>query len=89
MVVAQHRAGQFCRRLPIRYNALMHLARPQFRLSTLLWLTLAVACFFGGIRFERWSAERNAQEGVTRGRIEDTYDKFDAPMLHKRPFLDR
>jgi hypothetical protein len=28
--------------------------RPQFRLSTLLWLTLAVACWFGGMRFERY-----------------------------------
>jgi len=28
--------------------------RPQFRLSTLLWITLVVACWFGGIVFERW-----------------------------------
>jgi hypothetical protein len=27
---------------------------PQFRLSTLLWITLSVACFFGGISLERW-----------------------------------
>ena len=27
--------------------------RPQFTLKTLLWLTLAVAAFMGGIRFER------------------------------------
>jgi hypothetical protein len=27
--------------------------RPQFRLSTLLWVTLAVACWFGGIVFEQ------------------------------------
>jgi hypothetical protein len=27
----------------------MPLTRPQFRLSTLLWITLAVACFFGGM----------------------------------------
>ena len=36
----------------------MPLPRPQFRLSTLLWITLAVACFFGGIRAERWLAEQ-------------------------------
>jgi hypothetical protein len=28
--------------------------RPQFRLSTLLWITLAVACWYGGMRVERW-----------------------------------
>jgi hypothetical protein len=33
--------------------------RPQFRISTLLWITLAVACWFGGMRFERWNAERD------------------------------
>jgi hypothetical protein len=26
---------------------------PQFRLSTLLWITLAVACWFGGMAVER------------------------------------
>jgi hypothetical protein len=51
-------------------------ARPriQFRLSTLLWITLAVACFFGGglfwsdrkLRKERqnWAIERAAFEGL-------------------------
>jgi len=33
------------------------MTRPQFRLSTLLWITLAVACWFGGMRAERWLAE--------------------------------
>ena len=28
--------------------------RFQFRLSTLLWITLAVACWFGGMGFEGW-----------------------------------
>jgi hypothetical protein len=28
--------------------------RFQFRLSTLLWITLAVACWFGGMKYERW-----------------------------------
>jgi hypothetical protein len=33
--------------------------RPQFRLSTLLWITLAVACFFGGREFHRrWETPR-------------------------------
>ncbi len=36
----------------------MRRPRLQFRLSTLLWITLAVACWFGGMRFERWMAER-------------------------------
>jgi hypothetical protein len=35
----------------------MPFPRPRFRLSTLLWITLAVACFFGGMRVERWRAE--------------------------------
>jgi hypothetical protein len=35
----------------------MALSRFQFRLSTLLWITLAVACWFGGLRFERWQAQ--------------------------------
>jgi hypothetical protein len=26
----------------------------QFRLSTLLWFTLAVACWFGGMRFQEY-----------------------------------
>jgi hypothetical protein len=32
----------------------MRRPRLQFRLSTLLWITLAVACWFGGLRYERW-----------------------------------
>jgi len=39
--------------------------RLQFRLSTLLWITLAVACWFGGVRFERWRAETAEQEEPT------------------------
>jgi hypothetical protein len=34
--------------------------RLQFRLITLLWITLTVACWFGGMRYERWRAERAA-----------------------------
>ena len=33
--------------------------RPQFTIRTLLWLTLAAACFFGGMLFERELARRN------------------------------
>jgi hypothetical protein len=36
--------------------------RLQFRLSTLLWLTLAVSCWFGGMRFERWRAKLAEKE---------------------------
>jgi hypothetical protein len=39
----------------------MRRPRLQFRLSTLLWITLAVACFFGGMRVERWRVEREAE----------------------------
>jgi hypothetical protein len=51
--------------------------RPQFRLSTLLWITLAVACFFGGRVVERqitwrdyWRRERDlkAREDVVMSR---------------------
>jgi hypothetical protein len=34
----------------------------QFRLSTLLWITLAVACWFGGMRAERWLADRETEQ---------------------------
>ncbi len=42
----------------------MKIPRPQFRLSTLLWIMLAVACWFGGMRVERWLADRNAKATV-------------------------
>jgi len=32
--------------------------RPQFSIRTLLWLTLAVACFFGGMAFEKERVRR-------------------------------
>ena len=31
----------------------------QFRLSTLLWITLAVACWFGGMAVQRWIDDRH------------------------------
>ncbi|HVC96201.1 MAG TPA: hypothetical protein VND64_21135 [Pirellulales bacterium] len=46
--------------------------RFQYRLSTLLWITLAVACWFGGMRFERWRAE---PEEVFYWGIATTLDK--------------
>jgi hypothetical protein len=39
----------------------MRFPRPQFRLSTLLWITLAVACWFGGMRFENWVIRRDTE----------------------------
>jgi hypothetical protein len=38
--------------------------RLQFRLSTIFWITLAVACFFGGMRAEQWLADRRAQKPI-------------------------
>ena len=42
--------------------------RPQFTLRALLVLLLAVACFFGGIRFER---ERQRREDEAAAKRED------------------
>jgi len=42
----------------------------QFRLSTLLWITLAVACFFGGIRAERWRSESKARASFFNPNVE-------------------
>jgi len=40
----------------------MRRPRFQFRLSTLLWITLAVACWFGGATWEQRRMERRDQE---------------------------
>ena len=67
--------------------------RPQFTIRILLMLMLVVAAFFGGIRFER-ERQRRAEEAarkrevslkfhLKRGRIEETYDKFDSPTTIK------
>ena len=40
--------------------AIMFRPRFQFRLSTLLWFTLAVACWFGGVRFGQWNGRQRA-----------------------------
>jgi hypothetical protein len=34
----------------------------QFNLRTLFWLTLIVASFFGGMRAQRWLADRKLRE---------------------------
>jgi hypothetical protein len=41
----------------------MPFPRPQFRLSSLLWLTLAVACFFGGMMVKRWRRAHHRSAG--------------------------
>jgi uncharacterized protein (DUF58 family) len=64
--------------------------RPQFTLRMLLVVMLVVAAFFGGIRFERERRRREEAAGkatpirlnmrvLKRGKIEETYDKFDVP----------
>ncbi|HVC98355.1 MAG TPA: hypothetical protein VND64_32110 [Pirellulales bacterium] len=63
----------------------MRRPRFQFRLSTLFWVTLAVGCWFGGMRFEQWRVDREEwyrdserRERINRQRLE-TLDKFDDP----------
>ena len=41
--------------------------RFQFRLSTLLWITLAVACLFGGMALQRRLDEPTIQRGYFGG----------------------
>jgi len=41
--------------------------RFRFRLSTLLWITFAVGCFFWGMGVERWRAYREARESAFNG----------------------
>jgi len=40
----------------------MALSRLQFRLSTLLWITLAVGCFFGGMAVQLAKVDRLSRE---------------------------
>jgi len=67
------------------------MSRPQFRLSTLLWITLAVACWFGGRAFglresdRRVKASRDALEKAQRGMEADRQ----AYQLKHRLLLDR
>jgi hypothetical protein len=55
----------------------MALSRFQFRLSTLLWITLAVACWFGGMawkgradfkEFDYWDHRDYVMQAVLRAR---------------------
>jgi hypothetical protein len=47
----------------------MAFSRPQFRLSTLLWITLAVAGWFGGMSVQREITRRDQQyDKVRKGR---------------------
>jgi hypothetical protein len=59
--------------------------RPQFRLSTLLWITLAVACWFEGMRFERWleATEDLADAFACRYGVMTTYSPPDSPPPNK------
>jgi len=41
----------------------MAFSRFQFRLSTLLWITLAVACWFGGMRYG-WLGHKREQQRI-------------------------
>jgi len=41
--------------------------RIRFRLSTMLWIVLAVACWFGGMKAERWRMERERRTAWTMG----------------------
>jgi hypothetical protein len=38
----------------------------QFQLSTLLWITLAVACWLGGMRVEWWQVDREWRETLAK-----------------------
>jgi hypothetical protein len=54
-------------------------SRFAYRLRSLAWLMLALACFFGGMRAERWLARRKAQELVFYA------DGFPYPLVDLRP----
>jgi hypothetical protein len=56
----------------VQYNAPMPLPRPRFRLSTLLWVTLAVACWFGGANWGWRRNERNEQWTTYRVAVADS-----------------
>jgi hypothetical protein len=45
--------------------------RPQFTLKTLLWLMLCVACFFGGIQFERERRRREDEKPILGITVEE------------------
>jgi len=68
--------------------------RPQFRLSTLLWITLAAACWFGGMAWQRretenfsLSVERKAMAESKRRREQESFQKW-AESKDGRKWLD-
>ena len=55
--------------------------RPQFRLSTLLWITLAVGCWFGGQQYERSldvmrPADAEVERPMTLDELLDPYSEL-------------
>ncbi|HVX59344.1 MAG TPA: hypothetical protein VHC19_02040 [Pirellulales bacterium] len=40
------------------------MSRPQFSIRTLLWLTLVVAAFLGGIGYGQWRAEQRFSDEI-------------------------
>jgi hypothetical protein len=62
----------------------MRRLRFQFRLSTLLWITLAVACWFGGSGWQRHQWEREQREMFSR-----LFQAVGNPQkLRRRGFVD-
>jgi hypothetical protein len=49
--------------------------RPQFRLSTLLWITLAVACLFGGMAVQRRIDRRDLTTDEFEGLMRDYWER--------------
>jgi hypothetical protein len=61
--------------------------RPQFRLSTLLWITLAVACFYGGAEWQRKRTQRDRKPIANPTLTGPIIIKGPAPsFLEFRPF---
>jgi len=65
------------------------MSRPQFRLSTLLWLIFGAACFFGGMGLERRLEKRRLStawdKAVETGVI--TREVLDAVVTGERSVL--
>jgi cell division protein FtsB len=64
----------------------MPLPRRRFRLSTLLWLTLAVACWFGGSMWARRTVEDLREKKETLGLILGAYKQENLKL--EREILD-
>jgi hypothetical protein len=57
--------------------------RPQFRLSTLLWITLAVACWFGGMMAQRYRNEHWTEAEMQAAK--DALDELRIAGPHRKP----